>query len=83
MKIAAIHFVTNYAPSHAEMSLPRYRSDNPTDGIPEKVETHLRNWMKEFVPELADREWVETRICWYVTFVFCSRVYKIEFRTLL
>ena len=78
MKIAAVHFVTNYAPSHSQMSLPRYRSDNPTDGIPAKVEAQLRNWMKEFVPELADREWAETRICWYVSLLFCLEIYETE-----
>jgi sarcosine oxidase / L-pipecolate oxidase len=61
-KIGACHFVTNFAGRN--VSLPRYRSDNPTDGIPKPIETILRNWMREFVPELADREWCETRICW-------------------
>ncbi|KAJ5948266.1 hypothetical protein N7466_001281, partial [Penicillium verhagenii] len=64
MKIGAIHFVTNYAKSYNGLSLPRYRSDNPSDGIPDEIEARLRNWMTEFVPELAQREWVETRICW-------------------
>ncbi|CAI7624668.1 unnamed protein product [Penicillium glandicola] len=64
MKIGAIHFVTNYAKSFDGLSLPRYRSDNPQDGIPAEIETRLRKWMEECVPELAHREWVETRICW-------------------
>lgn len=64
MKIGAIHFVTNYAKSYRGMSLPRYRSDNPGDDIPAEIEARLRRWMSEFVPELAQREWVETRICW-------------------
>ncbi|KAJ5578531.1 uncharacterized protein N7459_007495 [Penicillium hispanicum] len=64
MKIGAIHFVTNYAKSLNGASLPRYRSDNPQDGIPAAIEARLRKWMTECVPELAQREWVETRICW-------------------
>ncbi|KAL5343175.1 FAD dependent oxidoreductase [Aspergillus crustosus] len=64
MKIGAIHFVTNYAKSLKGISLPRYRSDNPKDGIPAKIEARLRKWMETCVPELAHREWVETRICW-------------------
>ncbi|EEA25439.1 sarcosine oxidase, putative [Talaromyces marneffei ATCC 18224] len=64
MKIGAIHFVTNYAKSYRGMSLPRYRSDNPGDGVPAEIEARLRRWMSEFVPELAQREWIETRICW-------------------
>jgi sarcosine oxidase / L-pipecolate oxidase len=66
MKVGAIHFVTNFAESNRGVSLPRYRSDNPNDGVPAKMEARLRKWMTEFVPELADREWFETRICWYV-----------------
>lgn len=64
MKIGAIHFVTNYAKSHSGISLPRYRSDNPQDGVPAEIEARLRKWMESFVPELAHREWFETRICW-------------------
>ncbi|KAJ5616272.1 hypothetical protein N7537_001386 [Penicillium hordei] len=64
MKIGAIHFVTNYAKSFNGFSLPRYRSDNPEDGIPAEIEAHLRKWMAGCVPELASREWIETRICW-------------------
>ncbi|OKL58134.1 hypothetical protein UA08_06584 [Talaromyces atroroseus] len=64
MKIGAIHFVTNFAKPNSGVSLPRYRSDNPRDGVPAKIEARLRKWMRECVPELADREWVETRICW-------------------
>ncbi|KAJ5814003.1 uncharacterized protein N7503_000753 [Penicillium pulvis] len=64
MKIGAIHFVTNYAKSFNGSSLPRYRSDNPQDGIPAEIEARLRKWMAGCVPELASREWIETRICW-------------------
>ncbi|KAJ5249084.1 hypothetical protein N7468_000535 [Penicillium chermesinum] len=64
MKIGAIHFVTNYAPLLNGISLPRYRSDNPRDGIPQEIEARLRKWMESFVPDLAHREWFETRICW-------------------
>ncbi|KAL4797585.1 FAD dependent oxidoreductase [Aspergillus venezuelensis] len=64
MKIGAVHFVTNYAKSLKGVSLPRYRSDNPMDGIPASVEARLRKWMETCVPELAHRKWFETRICW-------------------
>lgn len=64
MKIGAVHFVTNYEKSLNGISLPRYRSDNPQDGIPAVVEARLRKWMETCVPRLADREWIETRICW-------------------
>ncbi|KAL2845269.1 FAD dependent oxidoreductase [Aspergillus pseudoustus] len=64
MKVGAIHFVTNFARSLNGKSLPRYRSDNPQDGIPDIIEARLRKWMETCVPEIAHREWVETRICW-------------------
>lgn len=64
IKIGAVNFVTNYAPTHPTLSLPRYRSDNPQDDIPKPIEDHLRNWLRELAPALADREWFETRICW-------------------
>ncbi|KAL3438893.1 FAD dependent oxidoreductase [Aspergillus tetrazonus] len=64
MKIGAVHFVTNYAKTFNGISLPRYRSDNPKDGIPAVVEARLRKWMETCVPKLAHREWIETRICW-------------------
>lgn len=66
IKIAAVHFVTNYAPSHPSISLLRYRSGLMTDGIPKAVEDKMRKWMKEVIPELADRKWDDTRICWFV-----------------
>ncbi|KAF2159444.1 hypothetical protein M409DRAFT_30062 [Zasmidium cellare ATCC 36951] len=64
IKIGAVNFVTNYAPTHPTLSLPRYRSDNPQDDIPKPIEDHLRNWLRELAPVLADRKWFETRICW-------------------
>ncbi|CAK3973549.1 fructosyl amino acid oxidase [Lecanosticta acicola] len=64
IKIGAVNFVTNYSASHPDTSLPRYRSDHPADTIPIPIERQLRNWMRELAPELAERPWVETRICW-------------------
>ncbi|KAL4810958.1 FAD dependent oxidoreductase [Aspergillus unguis] len=64
MKVGAVHFVTNYAKHLNGLSLPRYRADNPNDTVPAVVEARLRKWLQTCVPELAQREWVETRICW-------------------
>ncbi|KKY18798.1 putative fructosyl amino acid oxidase [Phaeomoniella chlamydospora] len=64
IKFGAVNFVTNYAKSHPDVSLPRYRSDNPNDDIPKPHEMQIRKWLKGIIPELADREWFETRICW-------------------
>lgn len=65
LKVGAEHFLTNYGSS--AVSLPRYRSDHAIDdtlGIPSPVEKHLRRFLREFVPELAERKWSQTRICW-------------------
>lgn len=64
MKIAASHFVTNYSPTQGRVSLPRYRVDNPGDGLPQPIEKQLRKFIKEIIPELADRVWFETNLCW-------------------
>lgn len=65
LKVGAQHFLTNYASS--DVSIPRYRSDNTSDvalGIPAPIDKHLRRFISECLPELAEREWSETRICW-------------------
>ncbi|KAL4998746.1 hypothetical protein BDV10DRAFT_200986 [Aspergillus recurvatus] len=59
-------FHINYTKSFNGISLPRYRSDNPRNGIPAVVEARQRKWMEKCVPKLAHREWVETRICWFL-----------------
>lgn len=65
IKLGSVNFVTNFDPIiHPDTSLPRYRSDNPTDGIPKPIEDHLRSWLRQLAPELADRAWFKTRICW-------------------
>ncbi|RDW77632.1 putative fructosyl amino acid oxidase [Coleophoma cylindrospora] len=66
VKFAAVEFFTNKG-KHSSipgLSLPRYRSDHPQDTIPAAYERKIRNFVKELVPELANRPWVETRICW-------------------
>lgn len=69
MKVTANSFYTNYAPSHPNISVPRYTSDNPKDGVPRPTIAAIREWMREFVPELADREFCETKFCWYEKFI--------------
>lgn len=65
MKFAAVEFFTNKANGIVPgVSLPRYRSDNPKDDIPKPYEIKIRNLLRELVPELADRKWSFTRICW-------------------
>ena len=61
-KFSAMEFVTNYAGT--DLSLPRHRSDWPSDGVPKVIETRMRDWLRDCIPNLADREWFETRLCW-------------------
>lgn len=74
IKLGAVRFFTNYSNGKVPgVSLPRYRSDNPSDeilGVPRDFEKHIRTWMKEMLPELADCKWNETRICWQVSSSF-------------
>ncbi|KAI7554521.1 hypothetical protein KC331_g489 [Hortaea werneckii] len=65
IKIGAVQFVTNRDPNHrGSPSLPRYRCDHPLDTVPKPVEDRIRAWVRQLTPELAQRLWFETRICW-------------------
>lgn len=65
IKLGACQFVTNRDPKHkGSPSLPRYRCDRPGDTVPKPVEDRMRAWVGQLTPELADRLWFETRICW-------------------
>jgi len=59
--------VTNFRKT--DVSLPRFREDHPADDVPDAIQKRLRNWLREIVPELAEKPWSETRICWYVLFL--------------
>ncbi len=48
------------------LSLPRYRSLNSQDGIPDRFDGKIRSFLRDTLPELADHKWNSTRICWYV-----------------
>ncbi|KAI9738874.1 MAG: hypothetical protein M1818_005187 [Claussenomyces sp. TS43310] len=48
-----------------EVSLPRTKRDDPRQWIPAEGERACRQALAEMVPWLADRPFVQTRICWY------------------
>ncbi|PVH89836.1 putative sarcosine oxidase [Cadophora sp. DSE1049] len=52
------------ASPHPGISLPRYRSVHPKDGIPERFDRKIRMFLRDTLPELSDRRWDSTRICW-------------------
>ncbi|KAF2767169.1 FAD dependent oxidoreductase [Teratosphaeria nubilosa] len=47
------------------VSLPRTKQDDPTLNIPYEAVKECRNYLARTNPELADRPWTQTRICWY------------------
>ena len=36
----------------------------PDDGIPVQIESELRKFLLDVIPELADKPWESTRMCW-------------------
>lgn len=47
-----------------ETSLPRTTVTNPTDMIPADAEAALRDNLRELMPQLADRPFDRTKVCW-------------------
>lgn len=45
-------------------SLPRTVVTNPSDAIPEDAEAALRDNLRELMPQLADRPFDRTKLCW-------------------
>lgn len=65
MKIICNHSITNYAKSTVPgASLAHSYGDHPHDGIPAELEDDVRKFLRDILPELADRQWVTTRMCW-------------------
>ncbi|OAL05184.1 sarcosine oxidase [Phaeosphaeriaceae sp. SRC1lsM3a] len=65
LKLCSCRFITNYYNSHvAGASLGHSHEDHPEDGVPRQIEEEMREFVRDMIPELADREWVSTRMCW-------------------
>ncbi|KAK4494902.1 hypothetical protein PRZ48_014258 [Zasmidium cellare] len=65
LKICSCRFITNYYNSHVRgASLGHSHEDFPEDGVPRQIEEEMREFVRDMIPELADREWVSTRMCW-------------------
>ncbi|KAK5169829.1 uncharacterized protein LTR77_005807 [Saxophila tyrrhenica] len=47
------------------VSLPRTKTDDPHLNIPAEGDRACRDFLKRCIPELGDRPWTHTRICWY------------------
>lgn len=65
LKLCSCRFITNYYNSSVPgASLGHSHEDFPADGIPRVIEEEMREFMRELIPELADRPWTTTRMCW-------------------
>ena len=47
------------------VSLPRTKTDDPDLGIAPEGKKACRDFLARCIPDLADRPWTWTRICWY------------------
>ncbi|KAK3185733.1 hypothetical protein K4F52_005598 [Lecanicillium sp. MT-2017a] len=65
LKICSCRFITNYYTSHVHgASLGHSFGDHPEDGVPRIIEEEMRSFVRDMIPELADRPWASTRMCW-------------------
>lgn len=65
LKLCSCRFITNYYNSHTPgASLGHSHQDFPEDGIPRQIEEEMREFVRDLIPELADRPWAMTRMCW-------------------
>jgi sarcosine oxidase/L-pipecolate oxidase len=65
LKLCSCRFITNYSNSKTPgASLGHSHEDFPEDGVPRQIEEEMREFVRDQIPELADREWVSTRMCW-------------------
>lgn len=66
-KMAHSQFITNTrtdANSGITTSVPHTFVQSPADGLPLEVEAHMRRNLRRVLPELADRPFCYTRLCW-------------------
>ena len=47
------------------VSLPRTKQDDPNVNIAPEAKEACRRFLAKVIPDLADRPWTQTRICWY------------------
>lgn len=60
-----MRLVTNYEEhEHRGASILHSVGDYPYDGCPKELEDEMRQFVRDMIPELADRPFVTTRLCW-------------------
>lgn len=58
----------------ADISTPRTITSHQSDGlrIPKQKVQELREHLRRFYPELADKPFASTRLCWLVSFIIIT-----------
>ena len=65
LKLCSCRLVTNYHNSPSPgVSVGRSYQEFPDDRIPVQIESELRKFLLDVIPELADKPWESTRMCW-------------------
>ncbi|EXJ96293.1 hypothetical protein A1O1_01419 [Capronia coronata CBS 617.96] len=65
LKVCSCRYVTNRHHSPIQqVSIGRSHGEFPDDRVPTQIQTELRAWIRELLPELADRPFCQTRMCW-------------------
>ncbi|KAM0331106.1 hypothetical protein ACHAPQ_006159 [Fusarium lateritium] len=65
IKLCSVRLVTNFFNhQHEGASVLHSVGDYPFDGCPRELELELRQFVADMIPELADRPFVHTRLCW-------------------
>lgn len=58
LKLCSCRFITNYFNSHVPgASLGHSLQKHPGDGVPRQIEEEMRSFVRDMIPELADRPW--------------------------
>ncbi|TDZ21754.1 L-saccharopine oxidase [Colletotrichum orbiculare MAFF 240422] len=65
IKLCSVRLLTNYRNKYvAGASVTHSLGDYPDDGCPQEIEDEMRAFVREIIPELADRPFVSTKLCW-------------------
>ncbi|KAH7000418.1 FAD dependent oxidoreductase [Ilyonectria destructans] len=65
IKICSARLISNFKNhSVSGASILHSVGDHPYDGCPRELEEEMRQLIREAIPELADRPFVTTRLCW-------------------
>lgn len=65
IKLCSCRCLTNYKNKFVPgASLLHSLGDYPYDGCPKEIEDEMRTFVREMIPELADRPFISTKLCW-------------------